>query len=63
MSAVRYLIEQLFPKALSAEQYYHIEQALQMEEDNIIKAFNEGTFATDEKVTAEQYYSENFKNK
>lgn len=61
MSAVRYLIEQLFPKALSAEQYYHIKQALKMEEDNIIKAFNEGTFATDEKVTAEQYYNENFK--
>ena len=26
-TAVEYLVEQLFPKALSAEQYYHIEQA------------------------------------
>ena len=31
MTAVEYLVEQLIPKALSAEQYYHIQLALQME--------------------------------
>jgi hypothetical protein len=30
-TAVEYLIEQLFPKALSEEQYYHIEKAKEME--------------------------------
>ena len=31
MTAVEYLVEQLMPKALTAEQYYHIEQAKEME--------------------------------
>jgi SAM-dependent MidA family methyltransferase len=30
-TAVEYLIEQLLPKALSQEQYYHIEKAKEME--------------------------------
>jgi hypothetical protein len=37
------------------------EQALAMEKQQIIKAFNEGTFANDERVNAEQYYNETFK--
>jgi hypothetical protein len=37
-------------------------QAKAMEKEQIIKAFNEGTFATDEKITAEQYYNETFKS-
>jgi len=32
-TAVEYLVEQLFPKALSAEQYYHIEQAKAMHKE------------------------------
>jgi hypothetical protein len=32
-TAVEYLVEQLFPKALSAEQYYHIEKAKEMEKE------------------------------
>jgi uncharacterized Fe-S cluster-containing MiaB family protein len=36
------------------------EQAKEMEKDQMIKAFNEGTFASDEKVTAEQYYNETY---
>lgn len=31
-TAIEYLIDQLLPKALTAEQYYHIEQAKQLEE-------------------------------
>jgi len=38
-----------------------LEQAKEMEKGQIIKAFNEGTFANDEKVTAEQYYNETYK--
>jgi uncharacterized Fe-S cluster-containing MiaB family protein len=38
------------------------EQTKEMEKDQIIKAFNEGTFASDEKVTAEQYYNEIYGN-
>ena len=36
-TAVEYLVEQLFPKALSAEQYYHIEQAKEMEKQHSIQ--------------------------
>jgi Icc-related predicted phosphoesterase len=35
-TAVEYLVEQLFPKALSEEQYYHIEQAKEMEKEQKI---------------------------
>ena len=31
---------------------------LQMEKEQIIKSFNEGTFYSDEKINAEQYYNE-----
>jgi hypothetical protein len=34
-SSVDYLIEQLLPKALSAEQFYHIQQAKAMHKDEI----------------------------
>lgn len=36
-TAVEYLVEQLFPKALSAEQYYHIEKAKEMEKEQMIE--------------------------
>ena len=32
-TAVEYLVEQLMPKALTAEQYYHIQQAKKMEKE------------------------------
>jgi hypothetical protein len=35
-------------------------QAKEMELEQIIKAFNEGTFANDEKVNAKQYYNQTF---
>jgi len=36
-TAVEYIVEQLFPKALSQEQYYHIEQAKIMEQEQQIE--------------------------
>jgi hypothetical protein len=41
-TAVEYLVEQLFPKALSEEQYYHIEKAKAMEKEQIIYAHMTG---------------------
>lgn len=41
---------------------FEIQTFKEMEKKQIIKAFNEGTFATDEKITAEQYYNETFKS-
>ena len=37
-TAVGYLVEQLFPKSLSEEQYYHIEQAKAIEKQQIVEA-------------------------
>ena len=37
------------------------EQAKAMEKEQIIKAFNEGTFFEMEKIDAEQYYNETYK--
>jgi hypothetical protein len=34
-TGVEYLVEQLFPKALSVEQYYHIEKAKEIEKEQI----------------------------
>jgi hypothetical protein len=36
-TAVEYLVDQLLPKALTAEQYYHIEQAKAMESKEKLK--------------------------
>jgi len=38
------------------------QQAKAIEREQIVKAFNEGTFANDEKATANQYYIENYGN-
>lgn len=37
-----------------------LEQAKEMEKEQIIKAFNEGTFSLDEKINAEEYYNETY---
>ena len=55
-TAVEYLVEQLFPKALSAEQYYHIEQAKEMDKDQHIKTWEAGLM----KVDFNEYYNETF---
>ena len=74
-TAVEYLVEQLLPKALSQEQYYHIEQAKEMEKQQIIEAYDQGSEAgyvlakNDDFIEgfkmkeAEQYYNETFKTK
>ena len=65
-TAVEYLVDQLFPKALSIEQYHHIEQAKEMEKQQIIDAHVAGHNAPSSTIKhfdAEQYYKETFKNK
>jgi hypothetical protein len=71
-SSVDYLIEQLLPKALSAEQFYHIQQAKAMHKEEIIDAHERGQ--SDEKdywnigdkvgvrfmVKSNEYYKEKF---
>jgi len=41
-TAVEWLVEQLMPKVLTAEQYYHIEQAKEMEKEQIKDAYLRG---------------------
>jgi hypothetical protein len=61
-TAVEYLVEQLFPKALSEQQYYHIEKAKQMEKDQIMQAVYDsmGTNFDPNMGRAEMYYKENY---
>jgi len=61
-TAVEYLVEQLIPKALSMEQYYHIRQAKELEKQQIIEAHDNGYIdgGNKNKVTAEQYYKETY---
>ena len=40
-SAVEYLVEQLMPKALTEEQYYHIQQAKKIENESRNKFIDE----------------------
>ncbi len=58
-TAVDYLVDQLIPKALTAEQYYHIEQAKEMEKQQIMDARTKGDYFCD-MPKAEQYYNETF---
>jgi hypothetical protein len=57
---VEYLVEQLIPKALSEEQYYHITKAKEMEKQQIIDAFWNGDSFEGRATSkdAEQYYTE-----
>ena len=66
-AAVEYLVEQLFPKALSAEQYYHIEKAKEMQKERIMDAFQYGKWDWHEHITngieskdPSQYYNETY---
>jgi len=64
-TAVEYLVEQLMPKALTAEQYYHIEQAKEMEKEQMIKFTNDWYncyYMTHPMKTPEKYYNETFKS-
>lgn len=60
-SSVDYLIEQLLPKALSAEQFYHIQQAKAMQENEYFEVFKAGQESMEEGGKGfEQYYNERF---
>ena len=61
-TAVEYLVDQLLPKALTAEQYYHIEQAKEMEKEQIIDVWDNGCEDDGIIDNAEQYYNETFKS-
>ena len=56
-TAVEWLWNLSQTKELQASDF---EQALAMEKEQLQKAFNEGTFANDEKVTSEEYYNETY---
>ena len=55
-TAVEWLVEQLMPKVLTAEQYYHIEKAKEMEKQQMESAYLAG------ESKDKQYYNETFKN-
>ncbi len=64
-TAVEYLVEQLFPKALSEQQYYHIEKAKQMEKEQIMHAYGQGAAdeageILDATKDSEEYYDKNY---
>jgi hypothetical protein len=68
-TAVEYLVEQLIPKALSVEQYYHIRKAKEMEKEQIEDAYETGfadawddaTYDDEPTYTgAEHYYNVTF---
>ena len=64
-TAIEYLVEQLFPKALTAEQYYHIEQAKEMEKEQIIDAYEtamETDIYNEPLKIGKDYYNETFKS-
>jgi hypothetical protein len=63
-TAVEWLVEQLMPKVLTAEQYYHIEKAKEMEKEQIIDTWNNAINAVekDKWESFEQYYQKTFKS-
>jgi hypothetical protein len=65
VTAVQWLIDKLITEnevTLKGENYKLFELAKEIEREQIIKAFNEGTFANDERVNAEQYYNQTYKS-
>jgi hypothetical protein len=61
-TAVEYLIEQLQAPCRGIPSHI-VEQAKEMEKQQIIDAFDEGEWPTQLSNTAEEYYNETFKNK
>ena len=60
-TALNWLIEKIHQANPSFKFDALIRQAKAMEKEQIIKAFNEGTFSEMEKIDAEQYYNETYK--
>jgi hypothetical protein len=63
-TAVEWLVEQLMPKALSAEQFYCIQQAKEMEKEQIIETYNKAHSDGYKDIDkfGEQYYNKTFKS-
>jgi len=64
-TSVEYLVEQLFPKALSEQQYYHIEKAKEMEKEQIMHAYGQGAAdeageILDATKDSEEYYDKKY---
>jgi hypothetical protein len=64
-TAVEYLVEQLFPKVLSEQQYYHIEKAKEMEKEQIMHAYGQGAAdeageILDATKDSEEYYDKKY---
>jgi hypothetical protein len=62
-SSVEYLIEHLLPKALTVEQYYHIEKAKAMHKEEVTQAHTIGYIiggGNGELYDPKQYYNETF---
>jgi hypothetical protein len=63
-TAVEYLVEQLMPKALTAEQYHHIEQAKEIFKQQLNEAMNYDRpllSCWEDNSAFEEYYNETFK--
>ncbi len=68
-TAVAYLIEQLLPKTLSAEQFYVTQEALKKERQQIEEAYQSGgrnalKYPRDypRHVTKEEYFNQTYQN-
>ena len=61
-TAVAYLIEQLLPKTLSAEQFYVTQEALKKERQQIEEAFVSGDERSTNNIpfNAEQYFNQTY---
>jgi hypothetical protein len=62
-TAVEYLVEQLFPKALSVEQHYHIEKAKEMDKEQKISDFTDGYLYRGEQLRPwliDKWYNETY---
>lgn len=63
MTAVEWLLESmLFPLPLNASGLAKVEQAKQMEKEQIVNAYRRG-FISDDIKLADDYYNETYKNK
>lgn len=60
LTAVEWLFKKMTEQGTNPYWDMRLIQAKQMEKEQIIKAFNEGTFSEMEKINAKQYYNETY---
>jgi len=58
-TAVEWLLEELFPKRITEEQYYCIEKAKEIEKQQIKDAYISGMYDAHSKTSID-YYKENY---